>query len=126
MAVQIQLRRGLASAWTSANPTLAQGEFGVETDTYRLKLGDGTSAWNSLGYYAPGQDLEDLLNVVISSETSGQILQYNGTNWVNADIDALPDQSGNDGKYLTTDGTTATWAEITTDPNPQIFMMMGA
>ena len=126
MATQIQLRRGTAAAWTSANPTLAQGEFGVETDTYKLKLGDGTTAWTSLGYYAPGQDIQDLLNVVISSETSGQILQYNGTNWVNADIDALPDQSGNDGKYLTTDGTTATWAEITTDPNPQIFMMMGA
>ena len=126
MATQIQLRRGTAAAWTSANPTLAQGEFGVETDTYKLKLGDGSSAWNSLGYYIPTQDLEDLVNVVISSETSGQILQYNGTNWVNADIDALPDQSGNDGKYLTTDGTTATWAEITTDPNPQIFMMMGA
>lgn len=154
MAVQIQLRRGLASAWTSANPTLAQGEFGVETDTYRLKLGDGTSAWNSLGYYAPTQDLEDLLNVVISSETSGQILQYNGTNWVNADIDALPSQTGEGGKYLTTDGTTASWAtvdalpdqsgnagqylttdgttaswttlEVSSDANPQIFMMMGA
>lgn len=126
MATQIQLRRGTAAAWTSANPTLAQGEFGVETDTYKLKLGDGSSAWNSLGYYIPTQDLEDLVNVVISSETSGQILQYNGTNWVNADIDALPDQSGNDGKYLTTDGSTATWSEITTDPNPQIFMMMGA
>ena len=126
MATQIQLRRGTAAAWTSANPTLAQGEFGVETDTYKLKLGDGTTAWTSLGYYAPGQDIQDLLNVVISSETSGQILQYNGTNWVNADIDALPDQSGNGGKYLTTDGTTASWSEITTDPNPQIFMMMGA
>lgn len=126
MATQIQLRRGTAAAWTSANPTLAQGEFGVETDTYKLKLGDGTTAWTSLGYFAPGQDIQDLLNVVISSETSGQILQYNGTNWVNADIDALPDQSGNGGKYLTTDGTTASWSEITTDPNPQIFMMMGA
>ena len=154
MAVQIQLRRGTAAAWTSANPTLAQGEFGVETDTYKLKLGDGTTAWTSLGYYIPTQDLEDLVNVVISSETSGQVLQYNGTNWVNADIDALPSQTGESGKYLTTDGTTASWAtvdalpdqtgnsgqylttdgttaswttlNVSSDPNPQIFMMMGA
>jgi hypothetical protein len=38
----------------------------------------------------------------------------------------LPSQSGNNGKYLTTNGTSATWASITTDPLPQIIMMMGA
>jgi hypothetical protein len=50
MAVQIQLRRGTASQWTSANPTLAIGEMGIETDTDQFKIGDGTTAWNSLGY----------------------------------------------------------------------------
>ena len=50
MAVQIQLRRGTASQWTSANPTLAIGEMGVETDTDQFKIGDGTTAWNSLAY----------------------------------------------------------------------------
>jgi hypothetical protein len=49
---------------------------------------------------------------------------YDGTEWKG--LDALPVQSGNAGKYLTTDGTAATWASITTDPNAQIFMMMGA
>lgn len=39
---------------------------------------------------------------------------------------ALPSQSGNTGKYLTTDGSTASWGSITTDPNPNIFMLMGA
>ena len=38
----------------------------------------------------------------------------------------LPAQSGNNGKYLTTDGTSASWGAIVTDPNPQIFMLMGA
>lgn len=37
----------------------------------------------------------------------------------------LPSQSGNGGKYLTTDGTTASWATVTTDPTQDIFMMMG-
>ncbi len=50
MSVNIQLRRGTAAAWTSANPTLAAGEPGLETDTGKFKWGDGTTAWNSLAY----------------------------------------------------------------------------
>ena len=50
MAVQIQIRRGTAAAWTAANPTLAAGEFAVETDTDKYKIGDGSTAWTSLGY----------------------------------------------------------------------------
>jgi hypothetical protein len=50
MAVQIQLRRGTAAAWTAANPTLADGEMGIESDTDLFKVGDGTTAWNSLSY----------------------------------------------------------------------------
>ena len=41
-------------------------------------------------------------------------------------VDALPSQTGNNGKYLTTDGSSASWGAITTDPNPSIFMLMGA
>ena len=50
MAVQIQLRRGTASAWTTANPTLAVGEFAIETDTDKYKIGDGSTVWTSLSY----------------------------------------------------------------------------
>ena len=46
----IQIRRDLAANWTSANPTLAQGEIGYETDTGRIRIGDGSTAWNSLYY----------------------------------------------------------------------------
>lgn len=46
----IKLRRGTAAQWTSANPVLAAGEMGIETDTQRSKFGDGTTAWNSLSY----------------------------------------------------------------------------
>ena len=42
-----------------------------------------------------------------------------------ANVDALPDQTGNAGSYLTTDGSTASWAEITTDPTPSIFFLGG-
>ena len=54
MASIIQIRRDTASAWTSANPTLAQGELALETDTLKLKAGDGTTAWTSLAYYDLG------------------------------------------------------------------------
>jgi hypothetical protein len=50
MAVQIQLRNDTSTNWTSYNPTLAQGELGIETDTQKYKLGDGATAWTSLSY----------------------------------------------------------------------------
>ena len=50
MAVQIQLRRDTSTNWTSANPTLALGELGLETDGYKYKIGDGATAWPSLSY----------------------------------------------------------------------------
>lgn len=67
MAVKIQLRRGNASEWTSANPTLSAGEAGFEIDTRRFKIGDGTTAWNSLAYYATGT----ITSVTGSSGLSG-------------------------------------------------------
>lgn len=48
-----------------------------------------------------------------------------GVTWATAPV-SLPSQSGNGGKYLTTDGTTASWAAITTDPTPSVFLLMGA
>jgi len=50
MSVRIQFRRGTAAEWTAANPTLAEGELAIELDTGYFKIGDGTTAWTSLGY----------------------------------------------------------------------------
>jgi hypothetical protein len=50
VVTQIQVRRGTAAQWTSANPTLAAGEWGYETDTNKGKIGNGSTAWNSLAY----------------------------------------------------------------------------
>jgi hypothetical protein len=54
VAVIIQFRRGTAAAWTSADPTLAEGEVGYETDTGKHKIGDGSTAWVSLDYVVSG------------------------------------------------------------------------
>ena len=55
MASIIQLRGGTAATWTTANPILAQKEMGIETDTNKIKLGDGTTAWTSLAYFETGE-----------------------------------------------------------------------
>lgn len=51
---RVQLYRRTAAQWTSANPTLLNGEQGWETDTDKLKIGDGSTAWNSLNYHSGG------------------------------------------------------------------------
>lgn len=54
MLVKFRLRRDTAAAWTSENPVLALGEPGLETDTHRVKYGDGATAWSSLAYSDAG------------------------------------------------------------------------
>jgi hypothetical protein len=50
--VTIQVRRDTASAFTSANTTLATGEIGFETNTGKFKIGNGP-AWSALPYAVP-------------------------------------------------------------------------
>jgi hypothetical protein len=57
-SARIQLRRDTAANWTSANPVLAQGEPGLETDTGYFKLGDGVSAWSALAYSSGSPSVE--------------------------------------------------------------------
>ncbi|MFK4794676.1 hypothetical protein [Sphingobium sp. ZW T5_29] len=50
--VKFQLRRDTAANWASVNPTLGPGEPALETDTGKVKYGNGATAWNSLPYFA--------------------------------------------------------------------------
>ncbi len=45
MAVLLQIRRDTAANWTAANPVLLAGEMALESDTNKIKIGDGTTAW---------------------------------------------------------------------------------
>lgn len=67
---KIQVRRGLASLWTSTNPTLSAGEIGYETDTGLFKIGDGTTTWASLSYNSTVRALTAGSGIIISN-TSG-------------------------------------------------------
>jgi hypothetical protein len=57
MPTRIQVRRDTATNWTSTNPTLFAGEIGFETDTGKMKIGDGSTAWASLAYSGGGGGL---------------------------------------------------------------------
>jgi len=57
MPTVIQVKRGTAAAWTSANTTLTAGEIGFESDTKKMKVGDGSTAWTALGYTATDGDI---------------------------------------------------------------------
>ena len=52
MAIRIQLRRDTAANWISSNPTLRAGEIGIETDTLKFKIGNGSSTWTAITAYA--------------------------------------------------------------------------
>jgi len=57
MATRMQQRRGTAAQWTSADPILAAGEIGFESDTGQFKIGDGVNHWDDISYF---KNLEDL------------------------------------------------------------------
>ena len=57
MLTRMQQRRGTLAEWNdpviAASVILQAGEVGLETDTGRFKIGNGTSVWQSLPYYLP-------------------------------------------------------------------------
>ena len=57
---RIQLRNDSASNWASANPVLLEGEIGIEIDSARnrIKIGDGSTAWNDLPYFLDAREEE--------------------------------------------------------------------
>ena len=50
LKTRIQLRNDEAATWVEKNPVLLKGEMGIEVDTGKIKIGDGTKAWNELNY----------------------------------------------------------------------------
>ncbi len=71
MATRMQQRRGTAAQWTSANPVLAAGEIGFETDTNKFKIGDGTTNWASLKYFMNLDELDIDVDGFVKDEEKG-------------------------------------------------------
>jgi hypothetical protein len=54
ITARLAFRRGTKEKWESENPTLSEGEPGLEIGTGRIKIGDGETGWNELNYYQVG------------------------------------------------------------------------
>jgi hypothetical protein len=61
---RILVRRGTATEWTTANPILAAGEFGFETNTGKFKVGNGSSNWTALKYFL---NFDDIKSAIVDS-----------------------------------------------------------
>lgn len=94
---RIQLKRATAAAWASANTVLFSGEIGLETDTNKFKIGNGSTAFNSLSYFngnLSGSSLNDLADVTITSAADGDFIRWNGTAFVNDAVNLSTDTIG--------------------------------
>ena len=105
--VKLKLRGDTAANWTSVNPTLLANELGRETDTGKIKIGNGSTAWNSLAYQPFGAqitnaDIAANAEIAVSKLADGtarQLLQTaaNGTDveWTsNVDVPGTLDVTG--------------------------------
>lgn len=96
---QIKLRRDTSANFTSKNPVLGIGEPAYETDTKKLKIGDGTTAYTQLAYFSSGGGSSDItatlpikiVDGVISLEVDGQTIQI-----VDGKLHANLDELGNE------------------------------
>lgn len=88
---RFQIRRDTAANWTSNDPTLASGEIGFETDTYKLKIGDGSTAWTALSYFADGatyddEAAQDAVGGILTDSSTIDFTYNDGAPSVTADI----------------------------------------
>jgi Major tropism determinant N-terminal domain len=73
---QFQFRRGTAAQWTTANPILAAGEIGFESDTNQFKIGTGSTGWAQLPYGAiSAAGSATITNKVLSGNTLSSSLE---------------------------------------------------
>ena len=112
MAVaRIQLRRDTSSNWTTANTILTEGELGYETDTDKVKIGDGNTAWNSLPYLIYALGFSDL------TTTPTTIAGYGITDAFDGAFSSLSGKPTTIAGYGITDAFDGTFSALTGKPN---------
>ncbi|MDF9800809.1 hypothetical protein OKW21_006072 [Catalinimonas alkaloidigena] len=86
---KIILRKSTAAEWQAANTVLDSGEAGYETDSGKLKIGDGTTAWNSLSYLTDIPDNSITNAMLQSGSVSAAILATNAVSSSKIQTDAI-------------------------------------
>ena len=75
LTVRIRQKYDTAENWSKNNPILLAGEIGIESNTNRIKIGNGTSNWNDLTYAGGGGgDGESVIvDTTLSTESSNPV-----------------------------------------------------
>ncbi len=116
---RIRLRRDTAANWTAENPVLLAGEMGIETDTRKYKVGDGTLAWSSLSYYIEGV----LARGQASKMTSGTIAVATAGTYQSTGLTATFDSASD---YQVVLGTTDTVGLKNDSGATKLFMVQAS
>lgn len=87
MAYRILLRRDTSSNWTTNNPVLASGEPGFETDTGKMKIGNGTSTWQQLQYFQGATGPAGATGTSITSAAVTGPNDFYGTQSIEGDLE---------------------------------------
>ena len=131
MSAVMQQKRGTAANWFSANPILLAGEIGFESDTNKLKIGDGIKAWNDLDYVtSSGNESMGSVgnngNTLYSIENATVVDSFAVSEWRSVKYVITLSKSG-DNKFATTeltvlvDGTNINVSEYgTVDNNGEV------
>ena len=106
MANKIQVRRDTTANWTSSNPTLSQGEIGYELNTGKIKIGTGTTAWNSLDYLT-----------IATSSVTGTLTFPDATVQSTAWLGSLAYSSLTGAPTLATVATSGSYNDLANKPN---------
>lgn len=85
LKTKIIMRNDTAENWRIKNPILDKGEIGVESDTNKFKIGDGSTAWNDLAY--AGADQAAIENIIAQNRDS--LYKYTRTDASQSDSDAI-------------------------------------
>lgn len=112
---RIQVRRDTAANWSTNNPTPLAGEPCFETDTGKLKIGDGTTAYNDLAYQG-GSDYK--LPVASTSTLGGVKIENNKGLLINPSSGSLSVSPTIPDKTTFSGGITCGGTNLFTTKNP--------
>lgn len=91
-----------SSTWSTNNPVLLEGEIGVDSTNHILKVGDGTTAWNSLKAWT----LPD-----VTTTDNGKSLLVSSGVWA---VDNLLPVLSSGTKFLRNASGTLSWQNVVT------------
>ena len=129
----IKIRRDSSSNWTFSDPILADGEIGFESDTNRIKIGNGDDVWTLLKYASASLEISETEptepnegNVWFNS-TNGRAYIFYDLTWVdlNPGIAGPQGVSGVISSSEAPEDTSVLWVDVTEEPAAMVSVPAG-